>query len=197
MYARLPKYVALFLLSAFLASGCGNTNEGASPTTPTEVRGSMGISAEPEVVTPEFLPSPFCARFRPFGARILIVVRPGRDLVLRGVRFHFIDRFGVRAVPTAIPLVTTTSGPSGTPGSTIPVPGSATIPIPGSSTIPIPGSPSSFDPLMILGGSQQTLPFFLQFDCGVPADGTVFVNVDTTNGSGSPQTSQLRVEIRS
>lgn len=38
---------------------------------------------------------------------------------------------------------------------------------------------------LVPAGGTLTTPFRLQFDCGVPARGTLFVAVDTTNAVGT------------
>ena len=194
MYARLPKYVPLFLVLALAVTACSDDNGGASPTAPDPVA-SAKITAEPSIVSPEFIAGPFCRGFRPFGARLVFVVRPTSDLFLRSLRVHFVDRFGVRTAPTVIPLQTITSAaPSIPTGTTIPIPTSSPVPIPGSSPVPTPGV-AEFDPLLIFGGSARTLPFFLRFGCGIPADGTVFFDFDLSDRHGRRSTSHVRARI--
>jgi hypothetical protein len=197
MNARLQKYVPLFLVSALAVTACGD--DSTSPTAPGQIQAAT-FTAEPDTIAPEFFPSGFCHRFTPFGARFTVVARPSHDVFIRDMRFHFLDRFGRRSVPTVIPLQTISaavppmSGPITIPTSpTIPFPG-ATTPFPASPAIPIPGV-SGFD-LLIIGGSSRTLPFFLQFGCGIPADGTVFVDFDLSDRRGRSTTSQLHVRLR-
>ena len=191
MNVRLPKYVPLFLVSAFAVISCGETQP-VSPTAPGPVDKAM-ITAEPATVSPEFLPTPFCPRFSPFGARFALVVRPGQDLILRVVQFQFVDRFGGRTFPSVIPLDTTAFPPSSLPGSPpIPTPTPSTLP--SSGPVPIPSSP--FSPLLIPAGTFREFPFLLQFGCGVPAEGTVVVSLEFTDRRGTAESSELRVRIQ-
>lgn len=199
MYARHPKYVAVFLVSALAFTACGDS-DGPSPTGPSTIQ-TATMTAEPALLVPQFFPNAFCARFSPFGAQLTIVLRPSRDVSVRLIRFHFVDRFGARHIPGVIPIPTTSSAGAFNVGSvtmptspTIPFPG-APAPFPGSVPLPIPGV-SGFDPLFVLGGHSRLLPFFLQFDCGIPADGTVFVDFDLRDDRGRASTSQLRVRLR-
>ena len=194
MNARLPKYVPLFLLSALVVTACGDTGN-TSPTAPSGLQHAM-ITAEPSTVGPEFVRGDSCLGFAPFGARLTFIVRPRGDITVRSARFHFIDRFGVRTVPAVTPPQITPSALPATPFSTpVPMPSSPPIPMPASSAIPIPGV-SQFDPLVVLGGSSLTLPFLVQFGCGVPPDGTVFVDFDLRDRRGVSSTSHVRVRIR-
>ena len=192
MYARLLKYVPIFLVSAVAVTGCGDDNS-PSPTSPSAFEAAM-FTAEPAIIAPQFFHNPFCHQFRPFGARFTVVARPSHDVFVRMMRFHFVDRFGVRTVPTLLPVEMT---PSAFPRNTGPVtiPTSNSVPFPGSTTIPIPGV-SSFDPFLIPGGSFHTIPFFLQFGCGIPADGTVFVDFDLSDRRGRSSSTQVRVRVR-
>ena len=194
MYARLLKYVPVFLVSALLVTGCSDDN-GTSPTAPSEVllRGAA-FTAEPDTILPQFFPSPFCHPHSPFGAQFVIIVQPGDDVFLHGMRVHFLDGFGRKAFPSVVPFHGTSPAlPFNTGPITIPT--SPTIPTPVATTIPIPGA-SGFDPLLIHRGRSHRLPFFLQFGCGIPADGTVFVDFDLSDRRGRSSRSEVRVRIR-
>lgn len=191
MNARLPKYVPLFLVWALAVSGCGNAGD-ASPTAPSAVD-DVVFTAEPATIAPEFLSGPGCRGFRPFGARMRITARSRHDLFIRSSRFHFVDRFGVRTVPTThldasnppflhplpvpTPVTTPTSGPVPIPGVTIPTPGGST-----------------FDGFLLLSGSRAVV-FFLQFGCGIPADGTLFGELDFRDHRGTWSKSHVRARI--
>ena len=99
-------------------------------------------------------------------ALLLDVVRADQQLIINGFGFEFLDGFGVRSVPT---LISTSS----TFAPMVPVP------LPTSSPIPIPGVSSSFNGLIMSGGSSRSLPMLLQFGCGVSAPGTLVVGVIT------------------
>ena len=60
--------------------------------------------------------------------------------------------------------------------------------------IPIPGSLPA-EELVIHAGVSHTMPVSLGFGCGVPADGTIIVSVDTTDMRGRASTSQVRVRV--
>ena len=195
MNTPLPKYVAVFLVSAFAVIACGR-NDVVSPTAPASVNKSV-IAIEPATVAPEFFPTPLCPRFSPFGARFTLVVRSGEDLVLRVVQFEFIDRFGGRSVPSVTPQSSAASVPS---APAVPLPGSSPIPfptpttLPSSSPVPIPAA--SFDPLLIPGGTTREVPFLLSFGCGVPADGTVVITLEMLDRRGTAETTEVRVRVK-
>ena len=194
MYARLPKYVPLFLVSALLVTACGADNS-VSPTAPSKAEvQTAAFTAEPDTLVPEFFPSPFCHPHSPFGVRFVVIIRPSDDVFLRGMRVHFLDGFGRKTFPHVVPFHGTSPALPINAGP-ITIPTSPTIPTPVSSTIPIPGA-SGFDPLLIQRGASHRLPFFLQFGCGVPADGTVFVDFDLSDRRGRSSRSEVRVDIR-
>jgi hypothetical protein len=194
MYARLLKYVPAFLVSAFLVTACSDGNS-TSPTAPSEVqlRGAA-FTAEPDTILPQFFPSPFCHPYSPFGAQFVIIVHPSDDVFLRGMRVHFLDRFGHMAFPSVVPFHGTSPALPFNNGP-ITIPTSPSIPTPVATTIPIPGV-SGFDPLLIHRGRSHRLPFFLNFGCGIPAVGTVFVDFDVSDRWGRPSRSEVRVRIR-
>ena len=190
MHARLPKYVPAFLVSAVLIAGCGADNA-ISPTEPSEPVALL--TAEPDSVRPEFSTTTFC-RPHPFGLRFIVVVRPVSDLFLNGVRVVFVDRFGRRSFPTAGAFSTSGALPPN-PGP-ITFPSSSTIPIPTTATSSMPIPTAGFDPLLIHGGRSRSLPFFVEFGCGIPSSGTVFVNFETSDRRGRNGNSELRVQVR-
>jgi hypothetical protein len=191
MNTPLPKYVAVFLVSALAVTACGQS-DAVSPTAPAGVNKSV-IAIEPATVAPEFFPTPLCPRFSPFGARFTLVVRSGEDLVLRVVQFNFIDRFGGRTVPSVVPLDTAQAPAPSTPGSSpIPFPTPSTLP--SASPVPIPSG--GFDPLLIPGGTSREVPFLLSFGCGVPSDGTVVITLEMFDRRGTAETSEVRVRVK-
>lgn len=194
MNARLPKYVVMFFVSAVAVTACG-TDNATSPTAPSEPTVQVAaFTAEPDTVIPQFFPTPFCPQFNPFGVTFVVIVHPQDDVFLRGMRLHFLDRFGRTAIPHVVPFHGTSPALPINAGP-ITIPTSPTIPTPVATTIPIPGA-SGFDPLLIQRGSAHQLPFFLQFGCGIPAEGTVFVDFDLSDRRGRSNTSQVRVRLR-
>jgi hypothetical protein len=194
MDARICNYAPAFLLLAALgAAGCDDN--GVSPsaddlTGPATLTSAI-VTVEPAAVRAEFLSSPFCHTASPFQTRFSIGVRAHQEMIVTGIRFEFLDRFGGRSVPTSIP----SSSPIPMPGtSPITTPGTSPIPIPVPGTSPIPGS-GTFDGLLISPGRLLTLPFLLQFHCGVPAWGTLFGSVDMIDRRGTLSVSRVSVRI--
>jgi hypothetical protein len=66
--------------------------------------------------------------------------------------------------------------------------------MPGTSPIPIPGT-SLFDGRLISPGFSRTFPFLLQFDCGIPAFGTLFVIVDTADRHGRSDVKRVNIDL--
>jgi hypothetical protein len=175
MDARICKSASAFVLLASLGvAGCDNDNGSTGHLTGPATVTSALVTVEPAAVLPVFVASPFCFTATPFLAGFTLLFRADQELIINGFDFEFLDRFGGRSVPTSIP----TSSP---------------IPTPGTSPIPIPAI-SRFDGLRMSPGSSRALPFLLQFGCGVPASGTLFVNVNTTRG-GSVGVTRLSVRI--
>jgi hypothetical protein len=189
MNASFPKYVPLVLVPAFLvAAGCGDRNLVAPTGTAAQ---SASVTAEPAALTAEFLSSPRCPVLPAFGTHLRILLRSHRDLTVTNIRFDFSDRAGVRGTPTVIP---TTSGSSSMLGSSSPVAIPTFSSLPGASPIPVPG----FSPLRdiaIGAGASETLPFFLQFGCGLIADGTIFIGVDTVDKRGFVDTTRIDLRL--
>ncbi len=195
MYTRSPKYILVLLFPAIaLIAACGN-HDSVSPTSPAPVTSAL-ITAEPMTARPEFLPISFCPAAPSFGVRLLITISGNGEIVIvQRLRFAFTDRLGGFAVPTVTQTSTALSG--GIPTSMpVPLPTSPSIPIPSASPIPIPGS-LPVEELRIHAGVSGTLPVLLNFGCGVPADGTLVVSVDTTYRRGRSSTSQVRVRVGS
>jgi hypothetical protein len=181
MDARICKYAAGFVLLASLGmAGCDNDGGSTGHLTGPGTVTSALVMVEPAAVLPTFVASPFCFTATPFQAGFTLLFRADQDLFINGFGFEFLDGFGVRSVPT---LISTSS----TFAPLVPVP------LPSSSPVPIPGV-SSFNGLIVSRGSSRTLPMLLQFGCGVPALGTLFVNVNTTRG-GAVGVTRLSVRI--
>jgi hypothetical protein len=141
-------------------------------------------------VRPEFLPGSSCTGRPSFGVRITVIVGGGEDLILRGLRFTFTDRFGERALPDVFPTPEGPFIPSSTP---VPFPGVAPLPTRG--PIPIPGSPP-IDGVLVSALTSGKLPFFLRFGCGVFPEGTILIGGELNDRNGRHSTTELRVSVR-
>lgn len=183
----------VLILSASLATACSDSDS-VSITAPGQITSADFVTAEPMVLTPEFLASPACSGQSAFRTRVIIVVGGSEDLILRRLRFSFVDRFGRNAVPTVL---------SSSSASATPLPSSSPIPLPGPTSIPTgsavatPVSSAVTLDALISGGSRRSLPFFLEFGCHVPAVGTLTVSVEATNRQGRPRTSHLTLPMGS
>jgi len=181
MDARICKGASGFVLLASLGiAACVkdgiSTDHLTGPSTLTPAAANV-VTVEPAAVSPVFLSSPFCGRRPLFQTGFTLVFRPDRDLIISGFGFEFLDGFGVRSFPTLIPTSST-----GSPLVPVPVPSSSPIPIPGMS------------PFAMSAGSSRALPFLLQFGCGVPASGTLFVSVNTAS-RGTPDVRRVSLRI--
>jgi len=185
MDARICKYASGFVLLASLGlAGCVkdgvSTDHITGPSTLTPAHLTV-VTVEPAAVRPVFLRSASCFTASPFQAGFSLVFRAEQELLVSGFGFEFLDRSGRRSVPTRIPA-------SNTGTSFVPVP------LPSSSPIPTPGPSSSFNGFVMTAGSSSTVPFLLQFDCGVAAPGTLIVSVNTAS-RGTPDVQQVSVRI--
>ena len=188
MSVRLPTYAAIPLLLVFLsASACNRTSVTLTgPDTTTNLKATL--AAEPETVRPQFL-TDLCPAHPSFGARLTVIVG-GEDLIVRGIRFGFFDRTGIRVVPDAF---LTSLGSTSIP-STAAIPFAGTT-LPNASPIPIPGAPPVHG-VRVQGGERLTLPFFLRFGCGVLPEGTIIVTVDTADTIGRPAVREVKVSVQ-
>jgi hypothetical protein len=147
-------------------AGCDRA--AAVPTAPEPTSAAQrSLTVEPASARPEFVQSDGCFTRPGFAIRIWLGLQGG--FAIHGVRFHFIDRFGTRSLPTVIPFPSPSATPSIPSASPVPVPGIAALP-------PLP-----------TGG---TSPFIVNFGCGVVPDGTLFIYADHDSG-----TAALRVRI--
>jgi hypothetical protein len=179
---------ALIVSVSLLAGGCTD-REGTlsgSPVAPLSTE-SIQVTAEPDRLIPHVLSTRDCPGARPaFRVGLNLIISAERRRSMRDITFGFVDRFGSRAVPILLP--TPTDG-FGTPGS---LPSSVPIPIPSGTVLPIPGT-SAFNGL-VLNGS-RTLPFLLEFRCGVSPAGTLSIGVETSDDRGTASISRLKVSI--
>jgi hypothetical protein len=194
MYERLPGYVVAFLVAASMSVACGRTDLTVRGDFPLAPDGVALLTAEPAKIVPDFLPTPFCRSHAPFGARIRLTLRAGHDLVMRAPRFELVGNFGERFGPAAIGVFD--GLPPATAAGSLPpsLPETSPIPLPQASPIPFPGS-SPFDGVTLVAGGFRVFPFFLQFGCGVPAQGTLFITVETTDRRGRPDVSRASVHV--
>ena len=177
---------AAFLLLALVVSpGCGDDDNGtpSGPTVVSRFSVSPSVTAEPLVLTPEFMNDEFCSGSGPFTVRLalLIAARTREALALRRIDFRFTDRRGLQTIPTASPIPMPQPGES--PAGTIPT----------SSPVPIP-EPGSGESILINPGTVGRFPFMLRFGCGVAPAGSLKVTVGTMS-AGRSQTSEVTVRV--
>ena len=200
MTRSLPKYGLPLLFVLLVATTACRTDvavTGPSPAFETSsVQSRLGV--EPLNVRPEFLHGGSCVDSRPFGVRVGLVVRGGHEVILRGLRFSFIDRFGATAMPLVIPipsLTTPVAHVSTIPTSSpVPMPGIAALP--GLSTIPMPNA-SPISGIVFAAGTSRVLPYFVRFGCDVFPEGFLVIVADAGDRAGRFSTSELRVRIGS
>ena len=202
MARSLPNFgVAVLFLSLLVTTGCNNTEAEFSMTGPAplvataNIHSSFGVEAS--TVQAESLHSGSCVGGYPFGARVGVRVHGNDDVILRGLRFKYVDPRGAPSYPTIIPIPTLSTPvemigimPTRSP---IPVPGFA--PLPTSTLMPTPGS-SPIEGVVITGGTPQSFPFFVRFGCGVITDGVIVIIVDAGDRHGRFSTSELKVAVR-
>jgi len=181
------------------ATACDRSSESMTAPSATlemsAVESSLGV--EPRIVPPTFLPADSCVGgSRPFGARVSVVFRGDHDLILRGLRLSFTDRFGQTALPQAVPIPTQLA--TLPEGSSIPTTTPVTLPgiaaLPDVSPIAMPGS-RPITGLVFAGGSSHMLHYFVRFGCGVFPDGVLIILADAGDRTGRFSTSELRVRI--
>lgn len=201
MSTRVPKYGLLLLFPGLvIAAACDRAEVSATAPSPTSAVFQLQSSfiVEPATVRPELLHTASCVARPAFGARISIIVRGAHDVIVRGVRFRFTDRFGATAQPEVIPIPSLSSSilpaPTIPTSSPIPIPGIA--PLPGTSPIPIPGA-SPVDGLFIPAGTPRRLPFFLRFGCSIVADGILRISIEAGDASGRFETSEFSARLAS
>lgn len=198
MTRSLPTYRVplLFVLVGITACDRSNASVTAPGTTLEMSAIHSSLDVEPRSLHPTFLPAGSCVGSAPFGVRVSFVFRGDHDVILRGLRFSFIDRFGVTTLPQVIPIPDHV--PAHPQGSTIPTTSPVTLPgiaaLPGVSPITMPGS-SPITGLAFAGGTSHVLPFFVQFGCGVFPEGILIISADAGDRSGRFSTSEMRVRI--
>jgi hypothetical protein len=202
MARSLPNFgVALLFLGLLLTTGCNNTQAefsvvGPAPLVATaNIHSSFGV--EPSTVQAEMLDTDSCVIGHSFGARIGIRAHGDDDVILRSLRFKFVDHRGVPSYPSVISIPTLATpfqlmGSMPT-GPTIPVP--ALAPLPTATVIPIPGG-APINGVLIGRGRPHSFPYFVKFGCGVFNDGVIVIIIDAGDRHGRFSTSELRVAVR-
>jgi hypothetical protein len=175
MPVRLLTFAPVVLVALTCAAGC---DDGDTTRITAELNGPSRfvnrlVSVEPAVISPQFLPGPFCAPLLPFQMHFNLVVRTDRDLFLRRMHFQFVDDAGTRTLP-------------------VPTPSSPAVPIPAVPGIPVPGM-LPFDNVAVTRTSSFNV--FLNFDCGVRPRGRLFIDVDAVDSSGAPEIMQTSVRV--
>jgi hypothetical protein len=144
---------------------------------------STSITAEPSTIAPQFVSDPFCAGAQPFSATLNLTIDSAAELFLQRIGFQFIDRFGNSSLP-----------------SVLPIPSMAGV-FPSAAPIPIPSQPPGQPPGQIAFGGQtvvtgaRTDAFRLGFDCGVPAAGTLFIVVESSDTRGETNVARTSARI--
>jgi hypothetical protein len=188
MAVRLPTYAAILLgLAVLLVPACNRgTVAVTSPATTTDLK--VSVAAEPSQLKPEIFPNP-CPTHPSFGVRLTVIVG-GDDLIVRDVRFGFVDRRGARFTPD---VFAATEGVASIPTSS-PIP-FGSISIPNASPVPIPNAPP-ITGILLRDSRRLTLPFFLRFGCGVLSEGSVIVSVDTADTLGRSGVHEVGVPVQ-
>ena len=179
-------FVLLVGVTACNRSSASVTAPGAAFET-TDVRSSLDV--EPRSLSPALLPAGSCVGGRPFGAGVSVVFRGEHDVILRGLRFSFVDRFGVTTLPQVVPVPSPFAIPTTTP---VTLPGIAALP--GLSPITMPGS-TPITGLIFAGGTSNVLHYFVHFGCVVAPEGLLIISADAGDRSGRFSTSELRVRV--
>ena len=176
MHSRASTYVLTFLLMASGAAGACDTDDiaDASLTGPsTNGRFVAILTVGPTILAAESSGFTSCRAGTPFDVMVNINVRTRQDLFIRSVGFEFVDPSNRRVLPIPFPVTTEVK-------SSVLLP----VPVPTTHPIPFPGEASMSNALVPAGGT-LTAPFRLQFDCGVPARGTLFASVNTADADGT------------
>ncbi len=158
MYQHAPRYAPFFLILLLVAAAAAGCNRSAdTPTSPSTPSLQASITAEPLSAKPEFLNGPVCDGRVSFGVRVFISFR-GPVVVLRTLRFQFVDLLGRRSTPDVFSLPSPSAAASSLPlSSPVTMPGIAALP-------PLP--------------SDSPLGFFARFGCGIVPEGTLIITGD-------------------
>ena len=184
MHSRASMYALTFFLMASCAASACDTDDtvDASLTGPSTTGRFVAIlTVGPAIVAAESDVSTSCRTAAPFDVMVNVNVRATQDLFIRRVGFEFVDPSNRRVLPIPFPVTTE-------------VKGSVLLPLPTTHPIPFPGEASMSNALVPAGGT-LTSPFRLQFDCGVPARGTLFVSVDAAEADGTVVVARTSAQI--
>jgi hypothetical protein len=178
MHALFPKYIPGAILLVMLAATACSDDNPVDVTAPTAAP-SLSLTAEPAVVTPEFLPPIGLCTAPSFRTQFVVVLGGTGGVAVTGLFVNFNDFLGFAAVPTVIPAAqfrTTTQ----TSAARIPVPFPASGPN---------------DGLSVPTGVPQRIPVTLLFGCHVRPRGTIIVSADTRDNRGRKGTSRFSVQV--
>ena len=176
MHSRASTYALTFLLMASGAtSACDTDNIADASLTGPSTTGSFVaiLIVGPAILAAGSRGFTSCRAGTPFDVMVNVHVRSRQDLFIRSVGFEFVDPSNHRVLPIPFPVTTEVK-------SSVLLP----VPVPTTHPIPFPGEASMSNALVPAGGA-LTAPFRLQFDCGVPARGTLFASVDTAGADGT------------
>jgi hypothetical protein len=175
--------LTLLVLGSLAAVACDSDDAADASFTGPSRFVAGGVATEPSSVSAEFRAGATCVGDMPFDARINVNVRPQQDVIVRAIGFEFAAAHGGRVRPLVFPGAFELNNSVLLP-----------IPLPTSHPIPFPGEVKMSDTLVPAGAFFKA-PFRLQFDCGVPARGTLFVAVETANRGGTVDVSHSSVQI--
>lgn len=175
--------VTVLVLASLVVSACDDADDPAGTFTGPSRFVVGSFTADPPIVSAQFQAGSTCFAETPFDARINVNVRPEQDLFIRAIGFEFVTPFGRRVLPVAFP------GTFELNNTVLPP-----IPVPTSHPIPFPGQVPMSN-VVVPAGAFFRAPFRLQFDCGVPAQGTLFVSVETADRKGTIGMSRISAQI--
>jgi hypothetical protein len=178
--------LTLFVIASCVTTACdsGFTATSASLTGPTTAGSVAGaLTVEPAIIATELRTSSACRTDSPFDVRLDVNVRTRQDLFIRGIHFEFFDPSNRRVLPIPVSVTTDLTDSIQSP-----------VPLPTTHPIPFPGE-ASMSSVRVTAGTLFIAPFRLQFDCGVPARGTLFVSVDAADAGGTVVVARTSVSI--
>jgi hypothetical protein len=189
MHAGFSNCVQGLLLPAIVAAtACSSSHPAESPTSPTPLD-SPRVTVEAAEVTRESAPFVGCPAGTPFRLRVVVLVSADQDVSIRGLGFDFLDLQGTISASRLTPTSVAPFGGTSLPSSPVSLPSSVPVPIPSSFPVPIPGAMS------LSAGVPRTLPFFLDFGCGVASVGTLGISIDTVDSREIVGTSRASVPV--
>jgi len=165
---------AFLIASALLAASCTTDSpQAVTLTQPSFVGQSMAVvNAASSIVFARPVDNPSCPLIAPFNVALGVTVRASgsSQIAIEGVRFQFIDSFGITAPLITLPMPTITLAAPNPPG------------------------PSGFG--VVAAGSATTLPFSVNFGCGTGSQGNILVIVDTSDRDGRHESQHVNVTVR-